>query len=106
MTYLALALQDLGKFGESLETLKLIKMIFSQYDRPESGPLAKVEGILTATHVYLNNTSESTKHAKETLKRVQAMQEIDPKNIGESAVSNLRCLSQYSHTTHLLNLKA
>ena len=86
MTYLALAQQDLGNFEESLDTLETIKRLFSHYDMPESGPLAKVESILTATHFYLNDTNESIEHAKETLKRVQAMQEVDPKNIGESAI--------------------
>ena len=76
--------QLMGKFQESLEMLKEVKELNSKHDQPESGGLAITEGRLSATHLLLNNTAKSIEHAKETLMRVGAMIEIDPKNLGKS----------------------
>ena len=74
----------MGKYKESLDLLNEMEELYSETDKLESGGLAIVEGRRSATRHFLNDRDESIKHAKETLKRVQAMQKTDPKNIGES----------------------
>ena len=74
----------MSKYRESLDLLNEMQELYSKSDKLESGGLAIVEGRRSATHHFLMNKDESIKHAKETLKRVQAMQETDPKNVGES----------------------
>ena len=84
MTSLVRVYHLMDKHKESLDLLNEMQKLYSETDKPESGGLAIVEGRRSAIHHFLNNRDESIKHAKETLKRVQSMQETDPKNVGES----------------------
>ena len=83
MTSLVRVYHLMGKYKESLDLLSEMQELYSKTDQPESGGLAIVEGRRSATHHFLMNKDQSIKHAKETLKRVQAMRKTDPKNIGE-----------------------
>ena len=89
MTSLVRVYHLMGKYKESLDRLNEMQKLYSETDKPESGGLAIVEGRRSAIHHFLNNKTESIEHAKETLKRVQAMQKTDPKNIGESVAMTI-----------------
>ena len=78
----------MGKYEKSLQILKDAKKANLEYDKPESGGMAIMEARLSATHHFLNNKTESIEHAEETLKRVKAMQKVDPSNVGESEASD------------------
>ena len=80
---LARVYQLMGKYPKSLDVLKRLKALNYEYDKPGSGATAILEGRLSATHLSLNNKSESLQHAKDTLNRVSKIQEVDPNNIGK-----------------------